>query len=80
MFKLNKVSESMENMIEKIERKIEELEEAKTLIEDAAFYRDKELTKREWDKLYKIEEEIDSLRCEIDDIENAIECLKDYTD
>lgn len=80
MVKLNKQVESLENVIEKIEQKIEELEEKKSAIEENAFDNDREMTRAEWNRYYKIEDEIDELQAEIDEIDNALDYLRDYAD
>ena len=55
MIKLNKQVNSLENVIEKIEQKIEELFEKIDILQDKAGDEDRELTSREWDKIYKWE-------------------------
>lgn len=80
MVKLNKQVNSLENVIEKIERKIEELSDKMDAIQETACDEDRELTSREWDKIWKWEEEISELEDEVIEIENALNCLREYTD
>lgn len=80
MVKLNKQVDSLENVIEKIERKIEELSDKMLTLQDIAGEEDRELTSREWDKIWKWEEEISELEDEIIEIENALNYLREYTD
>lgn len=80
MFNLNKQVDSLENIIEKIERKIEMLETKQTCIEEYACDEDRELTKREWDTIYKIMDDLDELRGERDAIYDALDYLRDYTE
>lgn len=80
MVKLNKQVDSLENVIEKIERKIEELSDKMLILQDIAGEEDRELTSREWDKIWKWEEEISELEDEIIEIENALNYLREYTD
>lgn len=80
MIKLNKQVEALENVIEKIERKIEMLELKKDALEECAFDEDRDMTKIEWDTFHKCEEQIEELQGEKDEIENALDYLRDYTD
>lgn len=80
MIKLNKYVDALENVIEKIEQKVEELEEKKNSIEEKASEENRDMTKAEWNKFFKLEEQIEDLQCEIDEIENAIDYLRGYCD
>ena len=80
MIKLNKQVESLENIVEKIERKIEMLELKKDSLEENALDEDREMTKTEWNTFYKCEEQIEELQGEKDEIENALDYLRDFTD
>lgn len=80
MIKLNKYVNGLENVIEKIERKIEELTDKMETIQENAFDEDRDMTEAEWNKFYKLEEQIDELQGEVDEIENALDYLRDYAD
>lgn len=80
MIKLNKQVENLEDIIYKIETKIEELEEKKQAIIDNADEHDRELTSAEYRRMDSIDEKIDELNEEADNVQNAIDYLKDYTD
>lgn len=80
MIKLNKQVESLENIIEKIEQRIEVLRLRKDAIEEKAGDEDRDMTQAEWNRFYKLEEQIEELEGEKDEIENALDYLRDYTD
>ncbi len=80
MIKLNRQVEALETVLEKIEAKIEALEEKMEALEENACDMDRDMTKSEWNRWYKWEEEIDELRSEADEIENALDYLRDYVD
>ncbi len=80
MIKLNKYVNGLENVVEKIERKIEELTDKMEAIQENAFDEDRDMTEAEWNKFYKLEEQIDELEGEKDEIENALDYLRDYAD
>lgn len=80
MVKLNKYINSLERVIEKIEYRIEELEEKKTILEDRAGESDREMTNRELYLYDKYDKEIEELEAEKDDIENALDCIREYAD
>lgn len=80
MIKLNKQVENLEDIINRIEMKIEELEEKKQAIIDNANEHDREITAAEEKRMDAIDEKIDELNEEADNIQNAIDYLRDYTD
>lgn len=80
MIKLNKEVEHLEDIINRIERKIEELEEKKQAIIDNADDHDREITTAEYRRMDAIDEKIDELNEEADNVQNAIDYLRDYTD
>jgi prefoldin subunit 5 len=78
MIKLNRPVELLENALEKIEAKIEQLSEKRNAIEENAADYDRDLTAREWDKIFKYDEQIEALQFEMDEIENALDYIRDY--
>lgn len=80
MIKLNKQMESLEKAQDKIDKRIEELEAKKVAIEDKAADEDREMTKSELDRYFRFDEEISDLRCEYDEIQNAIDYISEYCD
>jgi prefoldin subunit 5 len=81
MIKLNRPVEMLEDIQMKIEDKIELLEERKQAIEDKAYERESgELTDREQERIDNIDEEIETLRSEYDEIENALQYIREYTE
>lgn len=80
MIKLNRHFDALESVIEKIEAKIEELEAKMEALEEAAADEDRDMTSREWERFFKYEEQIEELNGEIDDIQNALDYLRDYTE
>ena len=80
MIKLNKQVENLEDIINKIETKIDELEEKKQAIIDNADEHDREITAAEERRIDAIDEKIDELNEEADNVQNAIDYLRDYTD
>ena len=80
MIKLNKQVENLEDIINKIETKIEELEEKKQAIIDNACEHDRGITTAEERRIDAIDEKIDELNEEADNVQNAIDYLRDYTD
>lgn len=80
MIKLNKYVDGLESVIEKIERKIEELTDKMEAIQENACDKDRDTTQAEWNKFYKLEEQIEELKGEKDEIENALDYLRDYAD
>lgn len=80
MIKLNKYIDGLYSTIEKIENKIEGLKQKKEAIEDNACDRDRDLTQKEWNTILDINDEIEVLTSEIDNIQNAIAYIEEYTD
>lgn len=80
MIKLNKPVEMLEAILEKIEEKIEALEDKQNAIEENACDHDREMTEAEHNRWLRLEEQIDDLRSEADEIENALDYLRDYTE
>lgn len=80
MIKLNKQVEILEDIINRIEIKVEELEDKKQAIIDNADEHDREITVSEEKRMDAIDEKIDELNEEADNIQNAIDYLRDYTD
>lgn len=78
MVKLNRQANALENIIEKIDEKIEVLKEKQETIEDKAFGDGRNMTGMEQEKWDTIEEHIVELETEKEDIENALDCLKNY--
>ena len=80
MIKLNRPVDMLETILEKIEAKIESLQEKMDALEENACDNDRDMTASEWDRWYKWEEQIDELRAEADEIENALDYLREYVD
>ena len=80
MVKLNRQVASLEDIIEKIETKVMELEEKKQDIIDNADLCEREISAAEYRRMEKIDDQIDELNDEADDIQNAIDYLRDYAD
>ena len=78
MIKLNRPVELLEDALEKIEIKIEELSTKRNAVEETAADNDRDLTQSEWNKIFKYDEQIEALQIEADDIENALDYIKDY--
>ena len=72
----NKLNDMMENIIDIIS----DLEEKIGRIEDKAFDEDRDMTKKEKEKRDEIDEQISNLEDCVAYIENAMDCLGDYTD
>lgn len=80
MIKLNRPVDMLESILEKIEEKIDELSTKRNEIEENACDEERDLTQREWNKIFKYDEQIEELQIEMDEIQNALDYLKDYTD
>ena len=80
MIKLNKPVEMLEAIMEKLEAKIDELKDKMDAIEENACDHDRDMTAAEQNRWYKTEEQIDELQSEYDEIENALDYLREYTD
>ena len=80
MIKLNKQVDSLYNVIDKIEAKIEEIQSKMDAIEEKAGDEDRCLTRREQDRWFDLEAKLDEFIYERDEIERAIDFLKDFTE
>lgn len=80
MVKLNKHVENLEETIVKIRNKVEILKDKYVGIEEKAWHEGREMTWREQEKRYKIEEQIEELEEETSQIEFALDYLRGYTD
>lgn len=80
MIKLNRQFESLENVVEKLKDKIEELEEKQEKIEEHADEQGRDMTPTEEARWDKYADMIYELETEIEDIENAINNIIEYTD
>ena len=80
MIKLNRPVEMLENILEKLEEKIDALQDKMDALEENACDRDRDRTEAEWNRWYKYEEQQDELRAEADEIENALDYLREYVD
>lgn len=78
--KLNRPVDMLETILEKIEAKIEDLTEKMEAIEDHACDLDRDMTAAEQNRFYKYEEQIEELQSEADEIENALDYLREYAD
>ena len=80
MIKLNKPVEMLESILEKIEAKIEELQEKMDALEENACDHDRDMTDAEWNRWYKWEAKRDEWQSEYDEIGNALDYLREYTE
>ena len=80
MIKLNRQFESLENVVEKLKDKIEELEEKQEKIEEHADEQGRDMTPTEEARWDKYADEIYDLETQLEDVENAMNYLVDYTD
>lgn len=80
MIKLNRQVAALEDIILKLEHKIEDLEEKKQAVIDNACEHDRVLTAAEERRIDGLDEKIDELNAEADDVQNAIDYLREYTD
>ena len=80
MIKLNRQAEALKNTISKIEQKIESLRDKYVSIEENVWNEHREMTEKERNKRYNIIEEIEELKNEINEIEFALDYLRNYVD
>lgn len=80
MVKLNKPVAMLEDILERIEARIDDLQEKQDALEDHACDLDRDLTEAEQNRWDKYEADIDALREEADEIENALDYLRDYVE
>ena len=80
MIKLTKQVNSLESILERLEIKIDELTEKQSEIEYNAMDHDRDMTEKECDRYDALQEKIEELEAERDDIENALDYLREYTE
>ena len=80
MIKLNKPVAMLENVLQTLEARIDLLQSKMDTLEETAFERDREMTAREWALWNKYEDQMEELQSEADEINNALDYLRDYTD
>lgn len=80
MVKLNKYVDGLEEVLERLEEKIEALEEKIEAIDEKCSDADRDYTESENNRILKYTEQIEELEAERDDIENALEYLREYTE
>jgi prefoldin subunit 5 len=80
MIKLNKPVAMLENILKTIEANIEHLQDKMDALEENACDHDRDMTAREQNKWDKYEEQMEELQAEEDEINNALDYLRDYTD
>lgn len=80
MIKLNRPVEMLEDILERLESKIEALQEKQQAIEENAAEHDRDMTANELARYGTLEEQIDELQAERDEIENALDYLREYVD
>ena len=80
MKKMNSQYDKLNDIMENINDIISDLEEKRDSIEDKAYNEDRGMTKREQERYYEINEQINNLEDCVAYIGNAMECLGDYTD
>lgn len=78
MIKLDKQVASLEAVQDRIEDKINELQERMDAIQERADEMDRNLTDAEHKRYYKLFDEAEELQYEYDEINNAIDYLKDF--
>ena len=78
MIKLNRPVEMLEDILEKIEAKMEAIQDRINYIEENAA--DRDLSCREHNRILTLMEQIEDLQGEADEIENALDYLRDYTE
>ena len=78
MIKLNKPIDMLEKILEQIDEKIEALTAKQEAIVDKACNADHDLTEGEMNRYDALQEKIDELEGEKDDIECALDYLRDY--
>lgn len=80
MMKLNRQYESLEKVVEKLKDKIQEFEEKQERIEEHADKHGRDMTPAELERWDKYADEIYDLETQLEDVENAMNYLVDYTD
>lgn len=80
MIKLNRHVTALENTQEKIEERIETIRTKIEAIEEKAFDEDRDLTRAEQNRIFTFLDNLDELQTEYNEIQNAIDYLKDYCD
>ena len=80
MKKMNSQYDKLNAIMENINDIISDLEEKRDSIKDKAYDEDIGMTKREQERYYEIDEQISNLEDCVAYIENAMDCLGDYTD
>ena len=80
MKKMNEQYDKLNAIMENINDIISDLEEKRDSIEDKAYNEDRGMTKREQINYDELDKQISSLEDCVAYIENAMECLGDYTD
>ena len=72
--------DKLNDIMENIDDIISDLEEKRDNIKDNAFDEDRDMTEKEQERYYEINEQINNLEDCVAYIENAMECLEEYTD
>ena len=80
MKKMTAQCDKLNAIMENIDDIILELEEKRDSIKDKAYDEDRGMTKREQERYYEIDEQISNLEDCVAYIENAMDCLGEYTD
>ena len=80
MKKMTAQCDKLNDIMENINDIISDLEEKRDSIKDKAYDEDIGMTKREQEMYYEIDEQISNLEDCVAYIENAMDCLGDYTD
>ena len=80
MKKMTAQCDKLNAIMENINDIISDLEEKRDSIKDKAYDEDIGMTKREQERYYEIDEQISNLEDCVAYIENAMDCLGDYTD
>lgn len=78
MIKLNRPISVLEEFMAKVGRKIDALEEKRDAIEDNAFEHNRDMTEREQAQYCDLDEQIAVLECELENIEMALDLLREY--
>lgn len=74
----DKAVDLLQNILDKIDIRIEEIDMKMCELEERAGDADRDLTTREQDRFDKWEEDIEDLRAEYDEVQNAIDYLMNY--
>ena len=80
MKKMNSHYNSLKALMLTIDDIISELENERDDIEQKAYDQDRGMTKREQERYYEINEQINNLEDCVAYIEDAMDCLEDYID